>query len=310
MSAALSGVSNSPSNAFSLLKANKLRFIEILTGSKTKKIVNYISNGSASALSLLTFLSGNFHLFNSFQEKLERFSESLSKIAYGIVHCVGAIDLWQKKNIFPFIGYALAVPSALFSSGYNLVLSTGFASGLINFIIVVDQREIVDNKGNPILDKNGNVQVIGGDFKDRGWSNSFTTSLKETLKIIRELINKPSQIKNTSHAVFISSSLQMIGSLIGLGGLKSIGASLRNAGTVGVQAGMLLQKDIKNKNKINLKSPFVQAGFMWIGAAIIDLLKRISFISEKITNLTHLSLFFDRFASIRFTQGILNIKKD
>ena len=124
---------------------NKItKIIESFQKDETKKIINYIANGCSSSVSLLTFLNGNFNFLSSIQEKLEPVSEALSKIAFGISHVIGAIDLWQKKNLLPFLGYASAVPTSLLSSGYNMWLAVGLPEGLINFAVITDQREIVD----------------------------------------------------------------------------------------------------------------------------------------------------------------------
>ena len=289
---------------------------KILTSDKTKKNINYVFNGSSSLISLFTFLNGNFNFLDSIQEKLEPFSEWFSKIAFSIAHVIGAIDLWQKKNLFPFLGYAAAVPTALLSSGYNLWLAVGAAEGLINFAVITDKREVVDNNGNPILDKNKNIQLVNGDFSSRGWGNSFLTTIKETYKMLKELCNDPRKIKKISHAVLVPSLLLFIAPIIGFLGLKKSEAFIRNASTVALESSMMLHKDTGSnpsnnpKNIIDLKSPVAQSGILWVSTAIIDLLKRFDYISDKINNLTHLSLAFDRTASTRFTQGILNIKKN
>ena len=320
MSAAIQGdLSQSGNNNFLFTKNNikdkkEYSLSEILTSDKTKRIINTSANGTASLFSLLTFLNGNFNLLDSIQEKLEPFSEALSKIAFSTVHTIGALALWQKKNIFPFLGYAMAPVIALFSSGYNLWVSTGLSGGLINFAVITDQREVVDENGNPILGKNGEVQIINGDFKERGWRNSLETTLKESFKMIKELFNDPYKITKFAHATFVSSSSLIIGSLLGLLGLKKTEAIIRNTASIASETAFLFHKDLNNKSAkdlqktIDLKSPIVQSGILWIGTATLDLLKRFDFISEKISNLTHFSLAFDRAASIRFTQGILNIK--
>lgn len=320
MSLAVDNISKHSTNKGNPLNIKNIEYIkntlkEVLTNNKAKKIINYSVNGSASLLNLITFLNGNFNLSNSLQEKLEPLSEALSKIAFSTVHVVGAIDLWQKKNIFPFLGYAMAPIIAMFNSGYDLWVSTGLAGGLINFAVITDQREVVDDKGNPILTKNGNIQVINGDFSDRGWWNSFKTTTNESLKMIKEIIKEPSRIKKFTHATFFASSSLIIGSLLGLLGFKKLEAIIRNIASMTGETALLFHTNINNKSikdhkkTIDLKSPITQSGILWIGTAVVDLLKRFDFISEKISNLTHFSLFFDRAASIRFTQGVLSIKK-
>lgn len=289
---------------------------EIFTSYRTKKNINYAVNGSASLCSLFTFLNGNFNFLDSLQEKLEPLSEALVKIAFSTVHVIGAIDLWQKKNIFPFVGYLMAPVIALISSGYDLWVATGLCGGLINFAIITDRREVVDDKGNPVPDKDGNIQVINGDFKDRGWQKSFETTIKESFKMIKEIYTNPSRIKNFAHAVFLSSSSLIVGSLLGMVGLKKTEVIIRNIASVTGETALLFHTNTKSsaannpKNTIDLKSPVAQSGFLWIGTAVVDMLKRFDYISENINNLTHLSLAFDRMASIRFTQGILNINQN
>ena len=292
---------------------NKQSFIETIKSDNTKQTVNYVFNGSSAALSLLTFLNGNFHFINSIQEKLEKFSEILAKIAFGTVSLMGAIDTGQKKNPFAFLGYLLSVPLATISSGYNLWLTSGIANGLCNFIVITDQREVLDKNGEPILDKKGNIQYINGDFKTRGWKKAITTTFSECLKMIKEVIHKPQKIKKISNAIFFSSLFEIAGPIIGLLGLEKIGSFIRNTATVAVESAMLLHKDKspdKNQEVINLKSPVAQSGLLWVGTSLVDFLKRFDFISDKLSSLTHLSLGFDRAASILFTKGLLNVKKE
>ena len=289
--------------------------IKALKNDKAKKFVNYTINGSAVMLGLITFANGNLHIYDPIQGNLEVTSEMLSKIAIGTIHALGTIDLYQKKNFFPCIGYAMVVPITALVSGYNLILSTGIGGALINMIVVIDQREVVDEKGEPILDKDGNIQVINGDFRDRGWLASIKTTVKESKKMLRELVHKPSRLKKVSHAAFVSGLGTIIGSAIGLCGLTTLGAWIKTPFSIVGETALLLHKNIKNKTKteskrINLKSPIAQAGLLWNGSYIVDLLKRIPFVSETFNSLTHLSLLFDRLASMRFTQGVLNIKKE
>lgn len=317
MSVAIQGALSSSGNNTPLFTKNFISnsLSEVLTSDKTKKKINYIFNGSSSLISLFTFLNGNFNFLSSIQEKLEPFSEFLSKMAFSIAHVIGAVDLWQKKNLFPFLGYAAAVPTALLSSGYNLWLAVGAAEGLINFAVITDKREVVDNNGDPILDKNKNIQLINGDFSTRGWKNSFLTTTKETYKMLKELVDDPRRIKKISHAVLVPTLFLLIGPIIGFLGFKNPEAFIRNSATVALESSMMLHRDVNSessnnlKEGIDLKSPIAQSGILWVSTAIIDLLKRFDYVSDKINNLTHLSLAFDRIASTRFTQGILNIKQ-
>ena len=297
------------------LSENKRTLLKILTSDKAKNIINITVNGSAVLLSLATFANGNLHFYDPIQTDLEGASELLSKIAFSSAHLIGAVSLFEKKNFFPFLGYASAVPIALLSSGYNLLLATGISAGLINLVVVIDQREVTDKGGNPVLDENGNPQTISGDFKDKGWKESIITTLREGKKMIFEVVQKPKKIISLSHAGFISSLTQIAGSILGFLGFTNTGAYLRNAGTMGAETSFLLHKDKKDKTKnnklIDVKSPITQAAILWNSSAVLDVLKRLPILFvEKVSNLTALSLMFDRLASIRFTQGIMDIKKD
>lgn len=309
------------SNTHSPNKSLFKSFMEALKKDKTKIILNNYSNGSSSLFSLLTFLNGNLNLFSTTQDTLETLSDSFSKLAVSTIGAIGAVDLWQKKNLFSFLGYASLIPISLISNSFNQWVARGFSSGLCGFVLMIDQREIVDDKGKPILDKDGKLQVINGDFQDRGWWNGVSTTIKESIKMLKEIFNKPSRIKKFSHAVLITSLLQMLGPLSGLFGFKKAEAAIRDFAAALGDLAFLLDKNIKNKCSkltsqnsnflgINFKSPVVQSSILWIGTAVVDLLKRFNFISERVNNLTQLSLLFDRLASIRFTQGILNVKKD
>ncbi len=289
--------------------------IETLKSDKTKRALNYVFNGGSTALSLFTFLNGNFNFINSIQEKLEKASEIFARTAFAKVSMIGAIDLWQKKNPLALLGYALSVPTAILSNGYNLWLASGITNGLCNFIVITDQREIVDKNGDPIPDENGNVQYVNGDFSNRGWEKAITTTFSESFKMIKEVVKKPEKIKKISHSVLISSIIEIFGPLVSFAGFEKAGSFLRNASNVAIEAGLLLHKDSNDKSpsnnhsKINLKSPIAQSGILWMTTSIIDFLKRYDFVSERVNNLTYLSLGFDRAASILFTNGIFNVKK-
>lgn len=289
--------------------------IDLIKNKRTKEIINYVSNGTSSAFSLFAFLNGNFNFISNIQEKLEPLSEWLSKVAFSIVSLSGSVDFWQKKNILPFIGYLIATPTAALSSGYNFWLSLGLSSGLSNFIVITDQREIVDDTGEPIPDKDVNTQTINGDFGKRGWYFGFSTTLKESTRMIKELFQKPSRIKKISHSILIGSLVEMLGPIIGLLGFKTVGSAIRNTATVACEASMMLHKELDETNKkqpksnlIDFKSPIAQSGSLWIATSVVDLLKRFDYFSSKVNNLTQLSLLLDRLASIRFNQGVLNIK--
>lgn len=292
----------------------KQSLINFIESKKTKEIINYATNGTSCIFSLFTFLNGNFNLIsNNIQEKLESISEWFSKAATSIISILVSTDLWQKKNFFPLFGYLLTLPTAVLSSGYNFWLSLGISSGLSNFIVITDQREIVDDNGEPILDKDKNVQILNGDFGQRGWWFGTKTTIVESYRMIKELFQKPSRISKISHSILVGALLEILGPIIGFFGFKTTGSAIRNVATVACEASMMFHKEFDKTKKNNsyfpnFKSPIAQSGLLWITTSIIDLLKRFDYFSSKVNNLTHLSLFIDRLASARFTQGVFNIK--
>ncbi len=297
-------------------KKPEVQILNVLKSKKIKQAVNNGSNWGAAALNISTFINANFHFFDSLQDILEKSSEIFTKITYNISSIAGTIDLWEKKNPIPFVGFASGIPLTLMSSNYNLFLAYGIPYGLGNFAIITDQREVVDKDGEPILDKDGNVQLIKGDFSKRGWLAGLSTTFRESIKIIKELIQKPQNIKKISHALFSSSVFEMFGPIISYLGQEKIGSLIRSSGTIATQTAFLLHNDsnkktsIENHGKITLKSSIALGGLFGIGGSAIDFLKRSEFISEKITNLTNLSLGLDRAMGALIVSGIIDIKKE
>ena len=305
-----SSIANKPIQVSYIAKGKDFNLRETLTSRKTKDLVNYVVNGSAAASGLLAFVNGNFSLSDSLHRFLEPLSEGLIRAGTATSGLLGAIDLWQKKNLFSFLGYSLMVPLGSLVKGYNLWLARGVSSGLTNFVLITDRRELVDSKGEAIKDKTGKVQYINGDFSENGWWGSVQVTAKESLMMLKEVYNKPSRIAKFSHAVLISSLLQIISPFISFLGLKNTGAGIRNVSGVGSFASMLFDKKSSNGKKgINLKSPIVQCGLLRIGTSIVDLMKRFDFISSRVNNLTDVSLALDRLASIRFATSVFDIKK-
>jgi hypothetical protein len=195
----------------------------------------------------------------------------------------------------------------------------------------MDRKTIgVGENVRKMLDGFGREHAYASDlFGHMGWKDIFTTTLKESSEITKELFSKPSSLKNMSHCLFLSSIVQIIGGLLGLCGLSAIGAPLRNVSGMGVDFSLAMDKktdkpidkitpeDIakfkerkKNPPKepmFNFDSLFVWASFTWITAAVVDQLKRIPFIGEGLSNPTNLSLASDRGASLLYTLENLKI---
>ena len=291
--------------------AKNRNFKEIIFDDRTKTILNYAANGSAAAFAFFTFLSANLNLFDRAQEYLDVVSDRLERFGNACSGVIGGIDLWQKKNLLPFVGYVSMIPISTFIDGYNNWLARGVSIGLNSFAFIIDRREVVDENGEPIFDQNKKAQHLSGDFSEEGWLKGLKVSLTESKNLIKEIYNKPERIKKFSHATLITSLTQITGPIISVLGLKYIGSVIRNVAGVAGYIALLLDKR-KPENPffgINFKSPVVQCSILRIGTAFFDLLKRIDFFSERIKNLTDISLALDRLAGLRFTKGIFDIKK-
>lgn len=285
---------------------------EIIFRDDTKAILNYACNGAASLFGFLTFLSANFHLFDSIQDKLDYFSERLERLGNGLSGAIGAIDLWQKKNLLPFLGYTSMIPVSAFIDGYNNWLARGISIGLNSFVFIIDRREVVDENGEPEIDKKtGKPKCLSGDFSDSGWIESIKVSCKESIKMLRELFQNPKKITTFSHAVLTTALFQMAGPIIHTLGAKKLGSTIRNIAGIAGYIALLLdrRKEGAPFGGINFKSPVVQCSLLRIGTAFFDQLKHFEFFSSRISNLTDLSLSLDRLAGLRFTKGIFDIKK-
>ncbi len=305
---------------YTLLKEGKIK--ECLNAKDGKKAINYATNGGAALVNLFTFLNANFNFLDGIQETLETISSIYAKIATGTQGLLLTADKIKTKNVIPIFGFAAEIPIAIFSSSYDLWLNRGLSQGLGQFLAVLDRREIVDDRGEPIV-KNGEITLIGSDFNKRGLVKSFTTLCKEIPKLTKELIEKPSRITKLSHSLFVVSTVQTIGALLSFAGLKNLGAPLRNIAGAGVDFslitdikpktirevdGMKIVKAETQKRKgLDFSSSFVWAGLTWITAAVVDQLKRIPWFEDSVLGLTNLSLASDRGASVLFTNGNMEI---
>lgn len=294
-----------------------------------REIINYFANAGASILNFVTFLNGNFHFFETLQEKLEVISNFYTKCATSIQGIIGAEDCWQKKNAVPLIGNALELPVAIFSEGYNLWLFRGISQGIGQFLGIIDRRAVVDERGEP-KKVDGKIQYIKGDFRDKGWLEGIKVTCGEIPKLTKELFSKFSNIKNMSHGLYTASVGQILGAGLALCGLKSIGAFIRDA--FGTLVDFSLITDKKKSTKItnemlvnvvdeklldeqplqkglNFSSLYVWGGLTWILAAVVDVLKRIPFFEDKVNCLTNLSYTSDRGASTLYKMEDFKISR-
>ncbi|MBI3590854.1 MAG: hypothetical protein HY094_05685 [Candidatus Melainabacteria bacterium] len=291
------------------------KFTEIIQNKRVRQAANNWSNWSSAGLNLLTFANANFRFFAPLQDGLEKLSGLVTKATYVIGSLAGTVDLWGKKNPLSFLGFASGIPLTLLSSSYNLFLAYGIPYGLGNFVIITDQREVVDKNGEPIPDKDGNVQLVNGDFSNRGWTEGLKITFAESIKIVKELIQNPQRIKKMSHALFSSSVFEMFGPIVGYLGLEKLGSFIRSSGTIATQTAFLLHNDSNKKSsveehgKVTLKSSIALGGILGILGSAVDFIKRIGFVSDRIDNLTNLSLAFDRGMGALVVSGIMDIEK-
>lgn len=292
------------------IKNRPRTFTEFIYDPKIKHTLNRTVNGTASAFAFLTFVNGNLHLVESIQEYLEPFSEKLERLGNALSGVIGGIDLWQKKNFPPFLGYTSMVPISLLFDSYNNWLLRGFSIGFNGFAFIIDRREVVDKDGEPVKDENGQIKHLSGDFSEKSWLDSIKTSTKESYKMLREMCKRPERIKKFSHAILITSLVQIVSPFIAYFNRK-IGSTIRNISGAANYVGLLLdRRKIGGKFwGINFKSPVVQCSLLRIGTSIFDLMKHFDFFSNRINNLTDISLSLDRLAGLKFTRGIFEIKK-
>ena len=304
-----------------LLQEGKIK--ECIKSKDGKKVINYATNGGASLFNLFTFLNANFNFIDGIQEKFEFISGIYSRIATGTQGLLLAADNFVVQNLVSTIGFALEVPIAIFSDPYNLWLYRGLSQGAGQLLTVLDRREIVDEKGEPI-EKDGKVTLIGSDFTERGgFIKSFTAFFNEVPKLIKELFEKPSRISKISHSLLVISTSQIIGGLVAMAGFKNIGAPIRNISGIVVDWSFLTDikpkevgpringmkvVDAKNQKRkgLDLNSLVVWAGMTWITAAVVDQLKRIPGVEDKVAGLTNLVMTSDRGASTLMTNANLD----
>ena len=186
---------------YSLLKEGKLR--ECLNAKDGKKAINYATNGGATLVNFFTFLNANFNFIDGIQDKLESIAGVYSRIATGMQGLLLASDNFVVKTLIPTIGFALEVPIAIFSDSYNLWLYRGLSQGAGQFLTVLDRRAVVDkNKTSEPKVKDGNIALIGSDFRERGgFPASFTTFFKEVPKLVKELIEN--EVRRKMGKVFL-----------------------------------------------------------------------------------------------------------
>lgn len=281
--------------------------------------INYLFNGGASLVNLLTYLSGNFPFLESLREKLEVLSGFYTKCATGMQGFLQALENYKRENLLPLIGNILEIPVAVFSTGYNLWLYRGIAQGISQFQRILEKRPLRDKDGNPISGKYLTRDFSkGANGSQLGWMGGMIASIKEMPKILKELIQDPkNKIKDSTNLMYFASLGQISGALIAMTtGLDKLGSAIRNIGGTGVDISLILDKNIKTQldtdieedNKKKSKTDYTISGCTWLGSELVDFFKRFEFFSSKAECLTNLSLFFDRAAATFMTKGNLAAK--
>lgn len=281
---------------------------------KIKTGVNLTFNGVASGLNLMTALSGNLGLFDSFQENLETSSSFVSKFATAAQGLINSVIAFEKRNLIAFLGALAELPIAIFSQGKNLFLSRGLSAGLNHFDSIIsrtkmrkDEKVVVDEKGNP---------QFYDDFRAGNIFSDFTTSVKtigkEIPNYIKSLYKNPLERDELfPRSFFACSSFMILGSLFGFAGFEKVGSAIRH--TFGGLAGIALATDQskltneRNKDAKEIKKPIISnyamSGLLWVIAAIPDLFKHYDFFSNRIKNSTEIALCLDRLAGMFFIFG-------
>ena len=282
-------------------------------GIKTK--INYTFNGASAGFNLLTFLNGNFHIFDSIQENMESLSAITSKIATGSQGLINSVIEFEKKSLIAFIGAFLELPIAIFTEGKNLFLARGLSAGLNHFDSIISRTKQTEN-GVPILDENGNP-LYYDHFREEGWIEGVKTTFRHLPILSKELIEKPFERKSSGlfpRSFFLCSSFMILGSCVAFLGFEKLGATIRHffGGTAGIalatDQSKLTNEVIKSENPDNLKKPslisnYAMSGILWVLAAIPDLFKHYDFFSSKVNNSSEIALCLDRLAGIFFIRG-------
>lgn len=300
---------------------NEERFVDRYK--KEIGLANLLANGTGSAANALTFITANVLPDSSLQRGLELVSNVITRLAKGIQGTIGVIDCTGKKNLIPLLGNALEIIISIFvKDDNNRWRLRGAAQGTVHALKIFEQKpKIDDGKGNPLPNKDGKIEFVGGDFSKVGFWQGLKDVGKGTKHLVKELCKDPfGRLKQFSHSTFVFSVLMIIGSISTLLGLDKTSAVFRDTGGAAVDITFLLEKDLKdsNKNKANGngnqltqrslalgKSTLFWAGIAWIWASIFDFFKSIPYINDKVNNLTHASLASDLGASILFTKSNL-----
>ncbi len=254
---------------------------------ENKKKINNWTHISSAAVNIFTFLNGNFRFLNIEDEIQERIGNFFARCTTAVRGLTGAIDCLGKNNLIPFIGNVLEIPTAVFASGYNLWLARGIPQSIRQV------QGVIKRSGMKIKDINGKEVPLseedGDHFKKYGigMKDGFLYSVKELGKILKDTFTDPFKKEQFfSRSVLLCSLFQLGGAVTAFSGLKKIGAFFRDLGGALIDGAYMQDPAYRT------------GGALWIGSAICDYGKLFSFFSDKINNITQLSLAFDALAAI------------
>ncbi len=255
----------------------------------------YVNIGAAVS-SALGALASQFHVFDSVQEQADKVFTTITKCGTALQGLIKSKQAFENKNIFAAVGGFLELPIALFADGYNLWLSRGLSQGSNQIDAVMNRVKRRDDKGN-IITVDGKEQYYD-DFKQEGFWKGLQITLKENIRLLKDCFTNPFKKEElTPRLISLFSSFMMGGSLLSFAGLHKIGAGIRDFGGATVDIAFMTDKSKTGEKKA---THLYTAGCKWVGAAVVDLLKRFETYSGLIANPTLLSLFFDRWAAVDF----------
>ena len=259
------------------------------------KLSEYTNIGAALT-NLAGAVASQFHMFDSIQEQADKFLTTITKCGTALQGLIKSKQAIDNKNIFAAVGGFLELPISCFADGYNLWLSRGLSQGSNHADAIMQRIKRKDEKGN-IITIDGKEQYYEN-FKKEGFLKGLQITVQENLRLLKECFTNPFKKEElTPRLISLCSSFMIGGSLLSFLGLKKIGAGIRDFGGATVDIAFMTDKSKGGEKKA---THLYTAGCKWIGAAIVDLLKRFESYSSFIANPTLLSLFFDRWAAVDF----------
>lgn len=277
---------------------------------RNKRDINWYTNYTAAATCGLSFILSNTSLSDGFKNLSQKTGFFFTKVATIANGMVNADSAQKSTNPLSLIGSILEIPTAI-APGHDLWLYRGFPLFGENCQPIFSSLGIRKKDGTrDVLKpfdstfKKPNKDSLFGDIVSAYFENA-KKMIFEIPKIFKELFsNSGKALKSSPHILMLSTTTQFFGSCLALLGFKKTGAAFRNAGGIGVDAGLALHKEYDANGKpIEKKSNYFLSGITWGMAAVIDFFKRFDFLSERLSGLSELEYVIDRFASAFFADG-------